>query len=49
MKLNELNPEEKRVILEKGTEAPFTGKFEAYHKDGVYTCRQCNAFFISFF
>ncbi len=44
MKLNELNPEEKRVILQKGTEAPFTGKFEAYHKDGVYTCRQCNAF-----
>jgi peptide methionine sulfoxide reductase msrA/msrB len=44
MKLNELNPEEKRVILQKGTEAPFTGKFEAYHKDGIYTCRQCNAF-----
>ena len=44
MKLNELNPEEKRVILEKGTEAPFTGKFENNHKDGIYTCRQCNAY-----
>ena len=44
MKLNELNPEEKKVILEKGTEAPFSGKFEKNHQDGVYTCRQCNAF-----
>jgi len=44
MKLNELNPEEKRVILEKGTEAPFTGQFENNHKDGIYTCRQCNAY-----
>lgn len=44
MKLNELNPEEKKVILQKGTEAPFTGKYEGYHEDGVYICRQCNAY-----
>lgn len=44
MKLNELNTEEKRIILEKGTEAPFSGKFKNNKKDGIYTCRQCGAF-----
>jgi len=44
MKLNELDPEEKRVILEKGTEAPFSGKFEHHQEAGVYTCRQCNTY-----
>lgn len=44
MKLNELKSEEKRVILEKGTEAPFTGKYENHHEEGIYTCRQCNAY-----
>lgn len=43
MKLNELNAEEKRVILNKGTEQPFTGEFNNYKEDGTYTCRQCNA------
>lgn len=43
MKLNELNAEEKKVILNKGTERPFTGKYNTYKEDGTYTCRQCNA------
>ena len=42
-KYNELSEEEKRVILEKGTERPFTGKYNDHHKKGIYTCRRCNA------
>ena len=29
-KYNELNEEEKRVILEKGTERPFTGEYNDF-------------------
>ncbi len=43
MKYNPLTPEEEAVIIHKGTEKPFTGKFLNHHEDGVYTCRQCNA------
>lgn len=38
-----LTAEEKRVILEKGTEAPFTGAYTDHFEKGVYTCRQCGA------
>jgi methionine-R-sulfoxide reductase len=41
MKLNKLTPEEERVIIKKGTEPPFTGKYENFFKDGTYACRQC--------
>ena len=41
--LSKLNEEEKRVILEKGTEAPFTGEYVNNKETGVYVCRQCNA------
>lgn len=43
MKLNELTEEEKRVIKEKGTEAPFSGEYEDFYKEGTYVCRQCDA------
>ncbi len=43
MAYNELSPEEQYVILDKGTEPPFSGKFYKHEKEGVYTCRQCNA------
>ncbi|NOT37133.1 MAG: methionine-R-sulfoxide reductase [Saprospiraceae bacterium] len=42
MKLNELTKEEKEVIIFKGTEYPFTGKYEKHYQPGVYICRQCN-------
>lgn len=38
-----LTEEEKRVIIFKGTEAPFSGKFYKFDKEGIYTCRQCGA------
>ena len=43
MKLNELTPEEKKVILDKGTEAPFKGEYVNNKETGVYVCRQCEA------
>ena len=43
LKLNPLSPEEKRVILNKGTEQAFTGKYWNHFKDGWYACRHCGA------
>ena len=43
MTLNKLTPEEERVIIHKGTEAPFTGKYEKHKAAGTYTCKQCAA------
>ena len=40
---NNLTPEEKRVILNKGTEMPFTGEFNSWKKSGTFICRQCEA------
>jgi peptide methionine sulfoxide reductase msrA/msrB len=39
----QLTPEEERVIVHKGTERPFTGKYEKHFEKGVYTCRRCGA------
>ena len=36
-----LSEEEKRVLLQHGTEAPFCGVFLDNKQDGVYTCRLC--------
>lgn len=38
-----LTPEEKRVIVGKGTEAPFSGQYYNHKEAGVYRCRQCGA------
>ena len=42
MQYNNLNSEEIRIIENKGTEMPFSGKFNSFYKNGVYTCRKCN-------
>ena len=42
-KYNSLTTEEKYVILNKGTERPFTGKLLENKEKGTYTCKQCNA------
>lgn len=41
--MNNLTPEEKRVILDKGTEAPFSGEYDNFFVDGTFVCRRCNA------
>jgi peptide methionine sulfoxide reductase msrA/msrB len=38
-----LAPAEYHVLREKGTEPPFTGKYYANKKKGVYSCRACGA------
>ena len=43
MKLNKLTPEEERVIIHKGTESPFTGKYDHFFEQGTYVCKQCGA------
>ncbi|HCE59088.1 MAG TPA: hypothetical protein DER09_14960 [Prolixibacteraceae bacterium] len=34
---------ERYVILEKGTERPFTGEYTDFKGKGIYTCKQCGA------
>jgi len=43
MKLKKLSPEERYVIEDRGTEAPFSGKYEDHYKSGLYTCKRCGA------
>ncbi|TVQ48388.1 MAG: methionine-R-sulfoxide reductase [Saprospirales bacterium] len=40
---NPLNDEEKRVILRKGTEYPYTGEYDNFYVEGTFICRRCNA------
>ncbi len=40
---NDLTPQEKQVIENAGTEAPFSGEYDNEFRDGSYACRRCNA------
>ncbi len=40
---NKLSKEEERVILHKGTEAPFSGKYNEFFEKGIYHCKRCGA------
>ena len=39
----DLTPEEERVIIHKGTEAPFSGEYCDHFEKGTYLCRRCGA------
>lgn len=43
MKKRKLTGQEKRVIIDKGTEPPFSGKYEDFFEEGTYVCQQCGA------
>lgn len=40
-KWNTLSPKEEYVIVNKGTEMPFTGEYNDLKEKGVYVCRRC--------
>jgi peptide methionine sulfoxide reductase msrA/msrB len=40
---NTLSKDEAQVILKKGTEYPFTGKYDKFSGKGTYVCKQCGA------
>lgn len=43
MEKRKLTEQEKKVIIDKGTEVPFSGKYENLFEKGTYVCRQCGA------
>ena len=43
MKYNKLTDEEKRVIIDKQTERPGSGKFNDFGRNGIYICKRCSA------
>ncbi len=43
MEFNDLNEEERRIIENKGTERPFSGKFNEHDAQGLYLCKRCDA------
>jgi methionine-R-sulfoxide reductase len=36
-----LSDKERYIIEQKGTEAPFSGKYNDFYEDGVYHCKKC--------
>lgn len=40
---NRLTRDEKRIIEDKGTEQPFTGKYDQFNEKGTYVCKRCGA------
>lgn len=40
--MNKLTEQEKRIIIDKGTEAPFVGEYVNTKDTGIYVCRQCD-------
>jgi len=38
-----LSPEQERIIIHKGTERPFSGKYNNHYEKGIYTCMRCGA------
>lgn len=43
MEYNKLTPDEERVIINKGTEMPYTGEYTNNKEAGTYVCKRCDA------
>ena len=41
MKFKQLNTQEYHIIINKGTETPFSGEYNLHNKKGSYICKQC--------
>lgn len=41
--MKKLTPAEKKIIVLKGTEPPFSGKYYHFNEHGTYSCKQCGA------
>ncbi len=39
----ELNEQERYILLQRGTERPFTGEYNSHYEPGTYHCRQCDS------
>lgn len=42
MEYNKLTKEEENIIVNKGTEYPFTGEYDDFYLPGTFICRRCN-------
>jgi peptide methionine sulfoxide reductase msrA/msrB len=42
-KIEQLSDEEKYILIDKGTEQPFTGKYTNEKSNGIYRCKLCDA------
>jgi len=42
-KIEKLSQEEKNIVINKGTERPFSGKYTNEKSRGIYTCKICDA------
>lgn len=43
MSYRDLTEAEKRVIIQKGTERPYSGKYYDHNEGGTYTCKRCGS------
>ena len=41
--IKKLNSEEFEVLVNKGTENPFSGKYNDFYEKGVYICKACES------
>ena len=37
-----LTSKERKIIVDKGTERPYTGKYNNHYKQGIYVCKACS-------
>ena len=43
MKYNKLSSFEEQIIIYKGTEQPYSGKYNNFYDEGIYTCKRCGS------
>lgn len=41
-KLNNLTAAEENILIQKGTEAPFTGEYNEFSETGIFVCKHCD-------